>query len=280
MVFREESWSTRDHVRLYAITWTPDVAPRGVIGLVHGLGEHVGRYTYVAEFLSRHGYALCAFDLRGHGKSAGPRADAPSYNALMDDIELLVQRARVAFPGLPFFLYGHSLGGNLVLNYLVRRHPNVSGAIITCPGLRPTSFRPWMLAPARLLERFFPSLLIPNLINPIDLSRSPEVVANYVADPLAQKMVSVRLAIMAIDAGAWILPRGSEITGPSLLLQGAADRIVDLETNVRFAENLPGTCRFKMFPGLYHEIHNEPERDEVLTEITSWIASQTWRLFL
>ena len=112
-----------DGVQFYFQGWQPETPPKAVVCLVHGLGEHSGRYAHVAAALNDAGYALLGFDLRGHGKSGGPRGHTPSYETLMDDIGRLLAEAAQRYPGQPQFLYGHSLGGNLVLNYALRRKP-------------------------------------------------------------------------------------------------------------------------------------------------------------
>jgi acylglycerol lipase len=273
MPCNEEIWSAHDGVKLHAVHWIPNSDPQGAIGLVHGLGEHVGRYAHVADHLNRAGYALFAFDLRGHGKSAGRRGDAPSYETLMDDVGMLVQRVKAAFPALPFFLYGHSMGGNLVLNYVIRRKPRVKGVIVTCPGLKPTSVGPWERRAARILRYIVPTVLIANQINPADLSRDPEVVQKYMTDSLVHNKVSLRLSVSVIDAGAWVVRHAEMFDRPLLFLQGGADKVVDVEANVNFARNVSGLCCLKLWPGLYHEIHNEPEKEQVLDELVAWLDS-------
>src|SRR5882672_4226248 len=167
MALNEDSWLTRDGVRLHAVTWTPEARPRSVIGLVHGIGEHVRRYDHVAARMNRAGYAMIGCDLRGHGRSDGHRGDAPSYEALMDDIELLARNAGSGFPRVPLFLYGHSMGGNLVLNYVLRRNPDLAGVVATCPGLKPVSVGSRLkLFSGRMLRFVAPTLLVSNEVDP------------------------------------------------------------------------------------------------------------------
>ena len=127
--------TTPDGQKLFGREWLPDQAPLGVVCLVHGLGEHTGRYTHLANALTAEGYALAGYDLRGHGRSEGKRGHASSYEALLDDIELLLKAVNEQFSGSPTFLYGHSLGGNLVLNYVLRRKPGLTGVIVDSQGI-------------------------------------------------------------------------------------------------------------------------------------------------
>src|SRR5512137_2011524 len=141
-----------DDVQFYFQGWQPETPPKAVVCLVHGLGEHTGRYAHVAAALNDAGYALLGFDLRGHGKSGGPRGHTPTYDALMDDIGRLLAEAGQRYPGQQQFLYGHSLGGNLVLNYALRRKPGLAGVIATSPALRPATPLPgWKQSLAGLL---------------------------------------------------------------------------------------------------------------------------------
>jgi alpha-beta hydrolase superfamily lysophospholipase len=217
---------------------------------------------------------MFAFDLRGHGKSEGRRGDAPSYAVLLDDIDLLIQKSRSKFPDLPLFLYGHSMGGNLVLNYVMRRTPTLTGVVVSAPGLKPASVGPpWKIPAARIFRFILPALQVTNEINPKDLSRDPEVVRQYQADPLVHNRISLRLGVSLIDAGVWAYQRAAELHIPLLMLQAGADRVVDVETNLAFAQKAGHLCDLRLWPGLYHELHNEPEKDHVLAQITAWLDS-------
>src|SRR5262249_41630904 len=128
---------------LFACEWLPanGEAPRAVVGIIHGMGEHSGRYSHVAERLIREGYAVLAYDQRGHGRTDGKRGHTPSYELLVDGVDRFVTEARRRFPELPLFLYSHSMGGNVTLNYLLRRKPQLAGAVVTGPWLR-LAFQP------------------------------------------------------------------------------------------------------------------------------------------
>jgi alpha-beta hydrolase superfamily lysophospholipase len=222
--------------------------------------------------MNRAGYAMLGFDLRGHGRSGGRRGDAPSYEALMDDIELLVRGAGSSFPRLPLFLYGHSMGGNLVLNYALRRNPDLVAIIVTGPGLKPTSVGSrFKVFAARLLRFVTPALLVSNEVDPKYLSRDAEVVRKYMTDPLVHDRVSIRLGLGLVDAGTWALQHAGDFDRPLLLLQGGADRVVDVQTNLDFAKSVGHRCRLEVWPRLYHEIHNEPEKEEVFKGIVDWL---------
>ncbi len=274
-----------DHLEFYFQGWEPESQPKAVVCLVHGLGEHSGRYAHVAAALNEAGYALLGFDLRGHGKSGGKRGHTPTYEALMDDIARLLDEAAARYPGLPRFLYGHSLGGNLVLNYALRRlvtpsaaerSRRVSGVIATSPAIRlPKPLPPLQVALARVMNRLYPALQMPNGLALDGLARDPEVIRAYTADPLVHNKISVRLAIEMLAAGEWALAHAAEFPLPLLLVHGTADILTSAQASAEFAARVPaGRCTLKLWEGFYHETHNEPEKAEVLAYIVDWLNRQ------
>ncbi|MBC7233600.1 MAG: lysophospholipase [Chloroflexi bacterium] len=267
---------TADGLQLYGQGWLPEGMPRAVVCLVHGLGEHSGRYSHVAAALTRAGYALLAYDLRGHGQSEGQRGHAPSWDALMDDITLLLQEAARRFPDRPLFLYGHSLGGIQVLSYALRRKPQIAGAIVTSPLLR-TAFQPpaWKMWLGKTLYNLVPTFSLSNELDPRGLSHDPKVVDAYVHDPLVHNRVSARLGMDMIWTGAWALEHAAEFPLPLLLMHGAEDPICSPQASREFAARVPGDCTFKMWDGLYHETHNEPEQQQVLDVIIEWLGKHS-----
>src|SRR5690349_10378484 len=160
----ETKWTTHDGLKIFAQGWEPDArAPKAVICLVHGLGEHTSRYAHVAEAFGRDGYAMFGFDLRGHGRSEGSRGHFSSIEAVMQDIDLLFEETRKRYPGLPLLLYGHSLGGILVLHYALKRKPNVKGVIATSPGLHTAlENQPAKLLAAKVLGAVIPAVSLPS----------------------------------------------------------------------------------------------------------------------
>jgi alpha-beta hydrolase superfamily lysophospholipase len=267
----EFGWKTTDNVQLYAQGWQPD-SPQAVIALVHGLGEHCGRYAHLAAFLNQAGYAVLAFDLRGHGKSEGARGYVASYAAVMDDIAHLLAEASQRYPNRPCFLYGHSLGGNLVLNYALRRRPKLTGVVSTSPALK-TAFEPpaWKVTAAKVLCNVLPGLTMPNGLELAALSRDPQVIQAYSNDPLVHDKLSTRLGWDTLQNGLWALEHASEFPLPLLLVHGEADRITSAQASREFAAKAGKCCTLKIWPGLYHETHNEPEKDQVFAYLLEWL---------
>jgi len=268
-----------DRLVFYFQGWEPETDPRGIVCLVHGLGEHTGRYAHVAAALNAAGYVLLGCDLRGHGKSGGPRGHTPSYETLLDDIGRLLDEAASRYPGLPRFLYGHSLGGNLVLYHVLRRQPALASAIATSPALRVATPTPATLAMAvRALNRIMPGLQMANRLELNALARDPEVIRAYASDPLVHNRISVRLAVSMLEAGEWTLAHAAQFPPlPLLLMHGTADRITSAQATQEFASRVRGPCTLKLWEGFYHETHNEPEKAEVLAYMVNWLREHTPR---
>jgi alpha-beta hydrolase superfamily lysophospholipase len=261
-----------DGLHLYGQVWEPEVNPKALVALVHGLGEHSGRYAHVAEVFCQAGFVLLAVDLRGHGKSQGKRGHASSYEILMDDIGRQLEESARRYPGLPRFLCGHSLGGNLVLSYGLQRKPELAGVISTGPALRLAFTTPgWKLGLGKVLYNLWPSALIPSGLDCQGLCHDPLVVQAYEADPLVHDRVSARLGLDFLLFGEWELVHAGEWSLPLLLMHGEQDGLTSASASRRFAECAGPRCTLKIWPGLYHEIHNEPEKAEVLAFMVSWL---------
>ncbi|MBA7568977.1 Monoacylglycerol lipase [subsurface metagenome] len=275
MKHSEFEFKTFDGLSLFGQSWQPEDRPRAVVCLVHGIGEHSGRYVHVADSLTQTGYALISIDLRGHGKSEGPRGHIPSYEAIMQDISSLLEVSNKKFPQLPSFLYGHSLGGNLVLNYVLRRQSHLKGVIATAPWLR-LAFEPprFKIILAQITNYIWPSFSQKNGLDTKVLSHDPEVVYAYENDPLVHDHISARMFNSIYQAGQWALEHASEFSLPLLLMHGGADRLISVEASREFADKITENCTFKIWDGLYHEIHNEPEKKEVFKFLIDWLDKE------
>jgi acylglycerol lipase len=271
---REFSLLTFDNIPLYACEWSPEAQPTAAIILLHGLGEHSQRYTHVAQAFTDAGYSFFAFDLRGHGRSPGLRGDFPSFEAVMKDIDSISSIVAEKYPQLPSILYGHSLGGLLVLYYVLSQTSKISGVIATGPGLRmavdPSALK---IKVGRTMMSIRPTLDFSNDIDRSGLSRDKTVVSAYIADPLVHDRVTARLGIEGLDTGKWVLDNADKLSLPLLLMQGTADRIVNPRTTRLFAEKLDGRTTYKEWDGYYHELHNEPEKDQVIQYMLDWIKN-------
>ncbi len=269
----ESAWKSNDGLDFYLKGWQPDVSEKAVVALVHGLGEHIGRYAHMAEAFTTAGYALMGFDLRGHGKTGGARGVIPSAEAVLDDMDRFLQETRQRFPNKPVFLYGHSLGGNLVIFYTLKRKPALNGVVATGPALR-LAFEPpaWKLGLAKLLVKVSPALVMANGLELAGLSRDPQVAQVYSTDPLVHDRISVLLSLSMLRQGEYSLEHASEFPLPLLLMHGGADRLTSAAASQEFASRMGDRCTLKIWEGFYHEIHNEPEKEQVFNFTLSWLA--------
>lgn len=258
---------------IYTQEWLPDV-PKAVVLLVHGLGEHSGRYAHVAQAFNQAGYAVLSFDMPGHGHSDGVRGHIPSYDLVMKLIRQHLDEAAARFPELPRFLYGHSMGGNMVLYFCKTQKPDfLAGVMVTSPGLGTAAPVPaWKKLLGKMLFNMAPSFQMDNGLDRSGLSRDPAVEQRYSADPLVHGKISARLGMELIDAGEWIVHTAADFPPlPLLLMQGAEDRIVNPQMTKGFAEKTSAKITFKMWPGAYHELHNEPEKEQVIQTMIDWM---------
>jgi len=271
----ESSWIAEDGLETYFQGWEPEKPPQAVVCLVHGLGEHSGRYVHVADHLTAAGFAVLTMDLRGHGKSAGVRGQINSIDNFLDDIDHLLREAENRYAGEQRFLYGHSLGGFLVLLYTLKRQPVLAGVVSSSPGLRsPLEKQTLKLTISRSLARLLPNLVIPSGLNAADISRDPEVVRVYLNDPLVHDRASLAFVKALFDAIPWTFQHAPEFKPSLLLFHGTRDNITLPSGSQEFANLVPGDCTLKLWEGLYHETHNEPEKEQVLAFLIDWLKSK------
>ncbi len=275
MIEKEMQWQSLDGLNLFARQWEPETAAKGVICLIHGLGEHCGRYRHWAERLTGAGYAMVSIDLRGHGKSGGQRGNAPSFDHLADDIGLMLDYAQGNFKNLPCFLYGHSLGGMLAFFYLIQRRPRLAGAVITSPFLHSVlDLRKERIAMVKILSPFLPNLSSANNLEAEALSRDPAEISAYRHDPLVHDRVSLRMAKGFLDTINYIYDRAGEIKVPLLIMHGTEDKITFPSGSEKVAGLVAGDCPLKLWEGFYHELHNEIEKDHVFIYLKNWLDSR------
>jgi len=252
--------------------WCGDSAPRFVVGIIHGLGEHAQRYAHVAEYLVSRGGTVLAIDQRGHGKTGGP---LPHFEVLVQDVEHFETYLQQSYSGVPIFLYGQSLGGSVVINYLLRKTNRLTGAISTSPLLR-TTFPPpaWKLTVAKMLGKWWPNLTLSTAIKPTELSHDPLAVRAYIDDPIVHQRVSAALGLSMLEAGQWAIQHAGDLKTPLLLMHGTEDRITSHAASKQFAQRAGENCTWIDWPGLYHDMHWEPQRDQLLRAIADFIDRQ------
>jgi len=272
---REWGWKSHDGLEMYAQSWVPVENPKAIVCLVHGLGEHSGRYAHVGKAFTEGGFALAGFDLRGHGKSGGPRGHIPSFTTVMGDIQSFTKQLEGRYPSIPQFLYGHSMGGFLVLAYATFKENTLRGVIATGPALRtPVLEQKFKIAFAKTLGSFMPTMTIPTGLEVSFISRDPLVVQTYKEDPLVHGVGTLAAARMGLDAVNWAFTHASEFPVPLLLLHGSEDKLAYPYGSQEFADLVPGNYTLKLWDGFYHEIHNEPEQEKVFAYMIDWMNAQ------
>ncbi len=269
----ETTLRSADGTSLFCQTWIPTENPVATLIIVHGLGEHSDRYQHVAQYFSERNFAVFAADLRGHGKSAGQRGHIDTFQDYLNDVTALITFAKTESPNLPLFLMGHSMGGLIVLNYALKTPQGISSVVASGPGLRARMKVPaWKVTMANLMSNLLPKLSIPNGIDPHHISRDPDVVQKYIANPLVHDKVSARWYTEFVNTGDWVLQHAKSMNVPTLVLQGGADPIVDPTGARDFFEGMTIADKKHIeYPNLYHEILNEPEQMTVLNDIEAWL---------
>ncbi|HTU95693.1 MAG TPA: lysophospholipase [Solirubrobacteraceae bacterium] len=262
--------------RLFWRSWTPDDAPvRAVVVLVHGLGEHSGRYDHVVARLVGDGYAVYAVDHRGHGRSDGPRALIEDMDHVVADVDTLVDRAVEAAPGAPVFMVGHSMGGLITLRYALAHQARLQGVILSAPlaQLDPVP-KPLELV-ARALSVIAPRAPLIAL-DPALVSRDAAVVEAYRSDPLVHHgKVPARTAVALADTVERFPSTVGAIAVPTLILYGTADGLCPPAGSVMLGERIGAAdLTVKPYEGLFHEIFNEPERETVLDDVAGWLGAR------
>ena len=271
---QEFTLQNAENLQLYLVDW-PVGQPRAVITLVHGQGEHLGRYQHLAAWYNHHGVAVVGMDIQGYGRSAGGRGHARDLDALLDDIVLLLDETRRRYPGVPLFLYGHSMGGNLALNYVARRQPVLQGLIATSPWIRLGFEAPALKVLAgRLLRRFLPTLSLPTGLTARFISQDPAVVEAYQSDPLVHNKISAAAGIMLLESAGWLNRYAGPFPVPLLLLHGTGDKIISAPATKEFFGRVTGDVTHREWPGLYHELHNEREQEEVFKYTLDWMEGR------
>ncbi|SFM30101.1 alpha/beta hydrolase [Variovorax sp. OV329] len=250
-------------------------SPRGVVHITHGLGEHAGRYAHVAHRLNALGFAVRAHDHFGHGQSSGARGGLPHGLRLNEDLALVVDDARAAFPGLPLVLLGHSMGGLVAASFVARGVRPVDALVLSSPALSPTlsAAQKGLIA---VLSRVAPGLRMGNGLDAQDLSHDPAVATAYTGDPLNHDRIGARLARYLADEGAQVMAMAPRWPVPTLLLYAGADRLVRPEGSRAFAaaSASSGQVQAVAFERHFHEIFNELDAQPVFEALERWLGER------
>jgi alpha-beta hydrolase superfamily lysophospholipase len=267
--------SAADGTRLHVVDYLlPPGQARGSVVLMHGLGEHCGRYQHLAGFFNECGLSVRCFDHRGHGRSEGRRGDVINGDPMLQDAEIVIEDFTARYAEPPF-LFGHSMGGLFAARYALTRLSPLRGLILSSPalGLRLSAMEHRLLAVA---EKLFPWLGLPNGLDAKYLSHNPEVVAYYRADPLVHNKISARLLRSMLSSIAYCQAHAAEMSIPTLMLVGGDDHAVDPAGTLKFSAELPPQlAQLRVYDCLYHEIFNELDASQVFDDMRAWLEVQT-----
>jgi acylglycerol lipase len=273
---RHEEGRFRDHrgIEIYYQAWIPD-KPKTILALAHGIGEHSGRYAHVADYMTRRGFEVWACDFCGHGRSGGKRCYINSFDDYLDETDLLIQKAKNQ-DSSKVFLLGHSLGGLIAIEYAMKNASELAGLILSAPSLRDKVKVPAAKAfLAKLLSRLAPSYSTSTGLDANLLSRDSDVVHKYVEDPLVHAVATPRFFTEFRGAQDESMRFADKMTLPCLVLQGGADEIVDASATSDFFEKLTSSDKtLKVYDGVYHEVLNEPGKENVMNDIAVWVSAR------
>ena len=270
MVHNENVHIANDGAEIFWQEWLPESDPRAVMILVHGLGEHSTRYAHLAQRFTDAGIAVFTLDNRGHGKTPGTRG-VMDFDKVVTDIGERLEEVRERYPDAPVIVFGHSLGGLLTMTYTVRNRPAITAQIASAPALD-SELREQRLkfALANLLGGIVPDIVLPTGLDSSGVSRDPKVVAAYDADPLVHDKGSTGLAKATFAAMDDMMAQ-TTFPVPLLIVHGTGDRLTVPAASKTFVNQVTGDVTLIEYEGIYHELHNEPEQDEVFADIMEWL---------
>lgn len=274
LVAASHQLATADGTSLYVSDYLLPIADaRGGIVIMHGLGEHSGRYRQLAQQLNEAGWSVRCYDHRGHGRSQGPRGDVPNGTPILQDAQIVVEDF-TARTGFRPFLFGHSMGGLFAAHFALAARAPLRGLILSSPALavRMSSFQVLML---KAMQALLPWLGLPNGLQTRYLSHDARVVAAYKADPLVHGKLSARLLTSMLASIAYCQAQAGTLAIPAVMLIAGDDHLVDADGSRRFFAQLPaGRARLTIYDELYHEIFNETASGRPFDDLAAWLADQ------
>ncbi len=272
MIHNEYAWKGTDGIMLYGQSWMPEKHPDAIINYIHGFKDHSARFEKWALRLVENGLGVIAIDLRGHGRSEGRRGYAPHFESYLDDIQVLRQNANALFGKSIHILYGHSLGGNLVANYLITRNLLPFAAVIASPWFTLANRQPvFKLIMGKVVRFLLPGLLVKSDLPAQYLSHDCAVVGEYLHDPLVHNRILPRLFFEIEENGIWASRSIYKINVPLLVMHGNADRITSCRQTRSFVMNAGKLTTYKEWPGRFHELHNDTGEQEVFDFLLQWL---------
>ncbi len=260
-------------VSLYAQSWLPEVSPRAVVVIVHGIGDHSGRYMNIVNHFVTYQIGVYGYDLRGHGNSPGQRGHINSWVEYRSDLLNYINVISSQQSGHLIFLLGHSMGALIALDYILWENEQIAGAIISGAPIEPVGVaKPFKVALARILSRIYPGFPIDLGLDHNAISRIPEVVKAYQDDPLVHGKISARCGTELLSTLKSVKMWGESINTPLLMIHGAADRLNSAEGAKKFFDRIQARDKeFISYPDCYHELHNDLDNEIMLNDLLNWV---------
>lgn len=259
-------------LQLFVQRWRPEGGSRATLAIVHGFGEHSGRYANVVEYLVPKGYTVYGYDLRGHGRSPGQRGYINRWEEFREDTRAFLALVTREEPDRPLFLMGHSLGGLIVLDYAIRYPEGLRGVIASGPALAQTTASPLLMLLSRVLSRLWPRFSLDTHLDATAISRDPAVVEAYRNDPLVHSLGTARLGTEMTATMDWVNAHAANLRVPLLILHGGADRLVPADASRAFFEQVALEDKERHeYEGGYHEPHNDLGKEQALADLEAWL---------
>ncbi|WKV10934.1 alpha/beta hydrolase [Marivirga harenae] len=265
-------FKTSDNLSLEVQKYIQSENPKKIILIVHGLGEHAGRFQKVAEYFNEQGISVIALTLRGHGNSEGKKGHAPSMEQLLTDIEYFIRFVRVDYLNAELYLYGHSMGGNIVLNYLAQdQSSEITAGIATSPWIK-LAFDPpkWKVNLGNWVADIIPSLIQPSGLKAEDISSINEEVEKYENDPLIHNKISAKLFTSITKGGEYLIHNTHKFKHKVFLAHGQLDKIISHDATAEFSKD-SSLFTFKSYPNSKHEIHHDVDFEELMGDVLGWM---------
>ena len=271
------NWKTPDNYSIHACNWHCE-NPKAVVLLVHGLGDHARRYDHVAAAYNAAGIAVVGVDLRGHGQSDSLRGHIVSFDTVMNDMDLFLKNTKALYKKIPVFIYGHSMGSNIVLNYVVRRSPKISGVIGTSSwiilGFAPSAF---MVFLGKAMRNIYPAFTQANQLNTNHISRIPIEVKAYEDDPLVHNKITAATGADVLKSADYLRNHKAAFPCPLYLIHGSDDQLISVKGSELFYENHKNNSKdisIDIVEGGYHELQNDIGKEAFIEKVVSWVSTR------
>jgi alpha-beta hydrolase superfamily lysophospholipase len=274
MKHEEGTFKSADGLDLYYQNWLPEGEPKAMIVIIHGMGEYGGRYPHVVSALVPKGYAIYAADHRGHGRSPGKRMFVNKWSEYLDDLGRFIKLVKEQWAGRPIFLYGHSMGGNITLNYVLRHPKGYNGVIASAPAVGKLDIPPVLAFLSKIMSHVAPAMQVKTSLDANDISRDPVEVQAYADDPLVLDFGTPRFGVEFSASAEWAMVHAAEFKPPLLMIHGDNDHIVNVSASRSFFAKVPHEDKkLIVHEGGVHESHNDIHHEQVTADIEQWLEA-------